>query len=370
MIQMSFFEKPLVTARTLFTLVCSVLTILLLLQELYNFVITKPTSTSIDEKQLETADIPDVVVCIDPGFNKTALEKYGYSGTYYRGSMDGEKFVGWNGNGSKSSHEILEEVLLDGTAFHSLLRYVNFRRDNVDYVGADIDFKTLAFPYGRCISISPPKETLKSWRINSLAIVLNETAVEDLNFKSFKLWVYFMDKATSLQTYPDEMEMLGDPVKMDLFSEEPPFRSYKTQISKSVHVPGDPLLDCTIYTPDNSYHNCVKNEVRDTFTREIGCMPPFLDADLTTLCNEKFNVSKKRDNEINKLFRSFYNHDRNFDCRTPCTKTIYTSRFIHSSPSRFKSSTLVVIFDKTIKMVYSTFSVDGRTLLIRLGGSV
>ena len=134
------------TARTLFTLVCSVLTILLLLQELYNFVITKPTSTSIDEKQLETADIPDVVVCIDPGFNKTALEKYGYSGTYYRGSMDGEKFVGWNGNGSKSSHEILEEVLLDGTAFHSLLRYVNFRRDNVDYVGAHIDFKTLAFP--------------------------------------------------------------------------------------------------------------------------------------------------------------------------------------------------------------------------------
>ena len=238
-----------------FTLACSVLTLLLLIQEVFNFVVTKPTTTSKEEKQLKAKDIPDVVVCLDPGFNSRALEKYGYTiGTYYRGSMDGDRFVGWNGNGNKSSQDILENVLSAGMNFQSLLSYATFRRDNVDYVGADIKLRTLSYPYGRCLFISPPEESFNSTRINSLILVLNHTMVGNLNVKSFKLLVYFMDRSSSLQIYPDEMEMLGDPVRMKISSEEPPFLSYNTQIYRSVHVPGDPLLDCAVYTEDNSYY--------------------------------------------------------------------------------------------------------------------
>ena len=93
----------------------------------------------------------------------------------------------------------------------------------------------LMYPHGRCLSFSPPKESLNSSRINSLVIILNETTIEKLNFKSFKLWVYFMDRSNSLQIYPDEMEMLGDPVRIDMFCEKPPFITFKTQISRSVH---------------------------------------------------------------------------------------------------------------------------------------
>ena len=166
------------------------------------------------------------------------------------------------------------------------------------------------------------------------------------------------------------MEMLGDPVRMDMFCEKPLFITFKTQISRSVHVPGDPRLDCAVYTKDNSYHKCVKKDLINTFTKEIGCVPPLLEDDPKLICNRKFNVPKKRDNEINKIFRSFYYHDRKFNCRTPCTKNIYTSRFVHSAPSRFKSNTLVLIFDKTIEVGRSSFSIDGQTLMTRLGGSV
>ena len=74
--------------------------------------------------------------------------------------MDGEKFVGWNGNGKKSSQEILEEVLSAGGNFQSLLSSASFRRDNTDYVGAEIGLKTLAYPHGRCLSFTPPKKSL------------------------------------------------------------------------------------------------------------------------------------------------------------------------------------------------------------------
>ena len=162
--------NQLLTARNFFTLVCSGLTIFLITQELYNFAITKPTSTAKEEEQLRASDIPEVVVCPDPGFNSSAFEKHGYMhlGTYYRGSMDGDKFVGWNGNGNKSSQDILEDIFLAGGNIQSLLSYATFRRDNVDYVGANIEVKTLAYPHGRCLSFSPPKESLNSTRINSL----------------------------------------------------------------------------------------------------------------------------------------------------------------------------------------------------------
>ena len=121
--------KHWLTVRNFFTLVCSLLTVFLLTQEVYNFAITRPTSTAKEEEQLKASDIPDVAVCPDPGFDSSAFEKHGYMhlDTYYRGSMDGEKFVGWNGNRKKSSQEILEEVLSAGRNFQSLLSSASFR---------------------------------------------------------------------------------------------------------------------------------------------------------------------------------------------------------------------------------------------------
>ena len=104
------------TLRNLFTSVCSMLTILLICQELDTFVNIKPTSTSKEELELVGADIPETVLCANPGFSSDVLQRYGYaSNTYYRGSMDTEKFVGWNGgkNENKSSRSILEEALLE-----------------------------------------------------------------------------------------------------------------------------------------------------------------------------------------------------------------------------------------------------------------
>ena len=83
--------------NTLFTLICTILTLLLICQELFTFAVVKPTTTSQEEKELETNDLPDVVFCLDPAFDSVNLTRFGYRrDSYFRGSqswMDGD-FVG------------------------------------------------------------------------------------------------------------------------------------------------------------------------------------------------------------------------------------------------------------------------------------
>ena len=98
----------------IFKFICSLLTLLLICQELYCFAVTKPTVTSAEEKDIDIRDLPEVVICLDTGFNKTVLKKYGYRDHYSMGSLDGKGIVGWNRNENetKSSIEMLEEALI------------------------------------------------------------------------------------------------------------------------------------------------------------------------------------------------------------------------------------------------------------------
>ena len=81
-----------------FKFTCTLLTLLLICQELYYFAVTKPTVTSAEEKGIDIRDLPEVVICLDTGFNKTVLKKYGYKDHYSMGSLDGKGIIGWNGN--------------------------------------------------------------------------------------------------------------------------------------------------------------------------------------------------------------------------------------------------------------------------------
>ena len=93
--------------KIVFKVICALLTLLLIYQELFTFVVEKPSTTSREEKDIDINDIPEVVICLEPGFDTKVLEKYGYNdvGVYYKGIVDGE-FVGWNGNENKTKPSI------------------------------------------------------------------------------------------------------------------------------------------------------------------------------------------------------------------------------------------------------------------------
>ena len=153
-------------------------TLILIYQELVNFSITRPTSDFKEEKKLETSDIPEIVLCLEPGFNSKVLSDYGYkAATYYRGTMGyTTSFVGWNGgeNETNSSEEILEDVLAAESRLlnDSTLIKGKFTKDHTNFVTAQSKIRTLAYPFGRCKSFIPPFEE----DMSSFLIGFNDTA--------------------------------------------------------------------------------------------------------------------------------------------------------------------------------------------------
>ena len=356
--------------KNLFTFLCSILTLCLISQVLFTYVVKKPTSTTKEEKELENTDLPEVVVCIDPpGLNSTSLERNGYHiSTYWRGVLHpmqrSEKFVGWNGRGgeNKSSHDILEEALLLPESFNKtkLISYSGYSENYEDFKESKVTQMKIAFPSGRCWIIDPPSQKTGT-PLKLLHIDFSEAAFKKLNLSLNKLRVFFMDKANSPRLYLDAMEMMGNQIEM---GREVEHRSYKTRISRTQHVQGDPLLDCSVYTLENSYHACIKTEIHKLFSEELGCQPPLFTEDLGSMCNQKFNVSAKKRRKIKALFLRLHYDDWKSKCKIPCTKNKYTTGILIKSS--YSHPQLSIIFDKTVDVTHLTFSVDKQTFLTKL----
>ena len=199
---------------------------------------------------------------------------------------------------------------------------------------------------------------------NRLLLRFNENVFN----KTTMISVYFMDKTNSLKIYPDENDISGNPLRVrlaELFNHK---STYKTKISRSHHVEGDPVLKCKEYSSTHPYNDCIEDELHDEFDKLLGCQPPLLGNDLERICNERFNVSIAKRWEIGKLFDRIHFHSGKFKCRKPCTTNKYTTTLMHTAPH--PTTNLVLVFDETLEVTSSTFSIDFWMFLSSLGGSV
>ena len=388
-----------------FKLVCFSLTLLLIYQESVKFSVTKPTTTSTEEKDLETSDLPEVVFCPVPGFDDAVIYKNGYyNSEYYRGLVwlrNGQRFVGWNGicrgsrndssksprnksfneicrtDQNRSSNEILEEILTidsqlinaQGKLVPTVHHYAEGNPRETQGVPATVKPRILAYPYGRCMSVIPPSQNDTNHSIpNTLHLRWERSPVSE----NETLRLFFMSQANSLKLYPNEMETLGDPIEIKREDSDAQMTTYKTKISRNQHVEGDPRFKCRGYTIDDSYNDCIQNELLDAFDQEIKCQPPLLVKDPTRICNKRFNIKDNTTVErIRKLFNNLYYHDFNYGdrCRVPCLTNVYNTRFVHKAKKK-KATILAITFDNTVEVFQSSFSIDEQTFLTRLGGSV
>ena len=189
------------TLKYIFTFLCSAVTLLLISQLFFTFVAERPTITSKVEKDLEKSDLPDVVLCMDPGLNNVTLNQHGYHvTTYYRGAqqVNSNRFIGWNGelNEKMSSFQILEEALILPND-EALLKFAGYRESQKNYEKAVVTFKTLdMFWYGRCMFISP---TLSLTNPNRLEVHFNSSLFTQYGLYPFKFKIYLLDRANSAQ---------------------------------------------------------------------------------------------------------------------------------------------------------------------------
>ena len=177
-----------------------------------------------------------------------------------------------------------------------------------------------------------------------------------------------MGKTNALNIYPDETTMAGDSMEIKINRRQKYSSTYKTKITRSTHVTGDPLLQCNDYTPNNTYNDCTQNELLASFHKILDGSPPFIGKNPKDTCNERFNLSLEKEKVLENFFRPLYLHDAPFKCKTPCTFDKYTTRFLNNAPN--SETVIMIVFDRIVNVEHSKFSINGETFLTRVGGSV
>ena len=250
----------------------------------------------------------------------------------------------------------------------SIVKVVAYTENYDDTYKADVTFKRFIYPRGRCMIVSPPiNRTLSDKTPNRLTVAFRDSFVDQLKLSSAKLKVYLMDKANSPLQYPDEMEMDGNQIEVPLQSR---YYVYRTKISKSEHVLGEPLFDCAVYTVNNSFDDCIKKEKNHLFEKELGCQPPPLAEDDNKMCNRRFHFSKNRSRLITGMFFGVATQDGTSRCKVPCTKSRYSTRYSFDTPSAVPGTHLSLVFDQQISIVRSSFSMSDQTFLTQSGGFI
>ena len=284
-------------AKKILSFLCSFLTVFLICRVLFTCLVTKPTTTYNEEKELSTEDLPEIVVCANPGFKQAVVEKYGYNRgvEYYFGFIPrGKGYSGWNGGlgvEQNSSFEMLEESftvdhhLIEKDKVKGVFLFSTYTKPRIPAV----TLRTLVYPHGRCLSFSPAIDDKSTFPVRNLFYLKsNDTFLLSLNITTFKL--FFMDKTNSIRVYPDDTEMIGDRVTVDLKSDASKFLTFKTRIFRSQNIEGDPRLKCVDYSKENTYYDCIQNEVKNFFNMTIGCLPPPLSQEPDIMCNQNFNA--------------------------------------------------------------------------------
>ena len=88
------------------------------------------------------------------------------------------------------------------------------------------------------------------------------------------------------------------------------------------------------------------------------------------MCNNEFNVSSAQAEKLQKYFLQLYLHNLEFNCKTPCSANKFNTHDVHTTETKSEVYNLVIVFDKKVDVVHSTFRIDEQTFLTRLGGSV
>ena len=332
--------------------------------------------SSSEQTALEDETFPKVTFCLDPALSKANAKRYGYDVTmYYRGEMKVQQngFVGWNGVATnESSLDILEDILTlkrDMTLFKAWYTGDDLHGDK--YI-ANISYTKPTYPIGRCFVVSPFQ--IKPKNIETMVVLI--PAIYSGFVAEFKpsLNVHLDDPANSIQVYPQGFQMHGSRIKMRLkanISQQSSYYKfiYKIKISRSYHVPGDSHQDCTEYSINQTYNDCVQDEISNVFLQAIGCVPPLLAKNTNATCNRVLNLTSVEGDVISHLLYRIYSVGfKSANCKTPCTTTTFTTELVTKTPSSV--DVFVLAFDPVVSVTRTSFSISPQTLVTRLGGSV
>ena len=263
-------------------LTTALLAIYLLYKEFSNFLIVKPTQSSVEQSSQKTEYFPAVIACPVPAFNLTALKEEDYeqpfkllvghtSWSLDRTSLTMMTANLWGGKTNMSQIKLLEKVLL---AFNSADwitgGWVLYEKEydggigNYQWMGLNLLPQRVIFPLGKCLKLDIPKQIRES-KIVKIGIEMDKKIMDSHGLTNID--VYFRDPNANLQFSAPSFKIQGGVFN----SGQKKHYALKTKVG--IKLAEDPRTACKEYEMSGQYENCKEEELRDLFHSLIGCVP-------------------------------------------------------------------------------------------------
>ena len=259
---------------------------------LRDFFIPRLTNTRVETREIQGYDFPLIFeICIQPAFNKTALEEtgYGHEYRYFQGkSMFNNSVFGWAGHTNDSStYGTVEEVYRKVSSFapEDVIGKIDLRFESGARLWLNHSHVYLArvnYPLN-CFSLNLAKfPEVKNNRIQALTLRFNG---EGKNITSIQVNTRGRNLVSHRDLFHNSFYSTGDAIVSDAGY----FKKYGVEISENVYVEEDSSKHCREYPNEKyeSFADCDNQHVRNV-CKKHNIYPIWLTDDFTNVTIQHF----------------------------------------------------------------------------------
>ena len=235
------------------------------------------------------------------------------------------------------------------------------------YPEVEINFEKANYPHGRCVNLGPGMRN-----INKTEDYVRISWFSPNNYEKHEnIEVFFKDPINGAQLLPIDFEMKGDAIEAPI----KPYgflRKYKTKISKYQHIKGDSKFDCEHYDENETYNDCIENELITTFYQLIGCHPPLISEKKERMCNKTFSLPGHDESakQVIDLLRNLVDNFDSNSCKKSCIQNFFETRKLWDIVWKEEDTMIKIAFDDTVELTKTTFLLGVPSLLTGVGGAI
>ena len=271
-----------------------VLTSYLLIDEMRNFLVTKPTFTSVTQTKIKPDSFPNILICPEQAFDLNSLHSFGYRLSFYYGlgSISGDSLVtGWLGNQTeKNTTEVADKIsslksLKDCPEIFGRFKINGkFRLKTTKLI---LELTRVLYPNGRCCRVIKPKEAEK----NILSYMY--LYVEYSNFTNYTTGfnLFLSDHKSASLIQPPKFVIDGP--QFNTNSKQTGYKKYRIKLLEEIHLEEDPHFPCRNYEYDGEYNQCLEEEYTRQSLEVLNCTPPWMTDDQDIWCKQNVKGSSE-----------------------------------------------------------------------------
>ena len=138
-----------------------------------------------------------------------------------------------------------------------------------------------------------------------------------------------------------------------------------------INEPDDPHNDCIAYPDGQTQETCTATETSKKIFDILNCYPPWLNPmESDSVCRGRLNVSWKVKMKVIHVIERVKRSKSSPHCPRPCNYLSYLVTHDHIIQNFDFPSSLVIIFDETMKIKTSNFAITTQSFLSRIGGAI